>query len=268
MLAKTAGTEQGTLNTAINSAYSSITSLEAFVRKGVEFDSEMPHLLFHFIVNEHFESVGCAFASAYVGQEVTKLILAARKNDVRLLICAAEGVNEFGALRGLLFEEVSHSELQRGGTFGFVRLAPTAPALPLTNSITIEKTLKVVTFRTAEEFGALAAPGVYARPVTKNYATVDAVLVPSDSTAPVMFLQMTVSTSHPIKAAALQKMRDCLPATLKSRPVQFVFVVPEDVTCGFKQQPFHTVQHTVMVNPPKDVPQYLLTLRLTMQQQQ
>lgn len=76
---------------------------------------------------------------------------------------------------------------------------------------------------------------------------------------------MTVSKDHPIKAAALKKMRDALPPALKGRRVQFVFVVPGDVESGFPRQPFHTVERTVMQQPPNDVPQRLLTVPLAMQ---
>lgn len=73
-------------------------------------------------------------------------------------------------------------------------------------------------------------------------------------------LQMTVRTTHPIKAAAVQRMRAQFPSALKGRKVLFV---PEDVASNFKQQPFHTLAGTVMDKPPMDVSQGLLTVRLT-----
>lgn len=224
----------------------------------------MPHKLLHFVVDKQFASAGVVFASPHVADEISKRIAAERNADLRLLISAAEGVKEFGALRGLLFEEVAHCDLQRGGNFDFRCLDASGPAAPYPNAsgITIETALKRVMFRTAEEFGALAVPGVYARPAAKNYVTVDAVLIPSAPTSPVMFLQMTVSANHPIKAWAVQKLRDSLPAALQGRAVQFVFVVPEDVASVFAKQPFHTAQNTVTKNPPPDVRQQLLTLRL------
>ena len=159
---------------------------------------------------------------------------------------------------------MAHDALQRGGTFPFVCLdhSVAGASAAAATTISIEKNLKKVTFRTAAEFGKVLAPGTYARPTARNFAAVDAVLIPSHDAAPVLLLQMTVGTTHPIKAAALKKMRDNLPAGLKGRAVQFVFVVPEDVAGDFKKQPFQTMDGTVAKYPPSDVSQQLLTVRL------
>ena len=260
VLGKPNSEDQIDLEKAIASANANLAALKVFASEGLEFLGEMPHKLLHFVVDEQYASAGIVFASPYVAEEVSKRIAAERNAELRLLISAAEGIKEFGALRGLLFEEVAHRDLQRGGKFDFRRLdAPSGAAQP---GIAIEAALKRVTFRAAEELGALAAPGVYARPAAKNFVTVDAIVVPSAPSSPVLLLQMTVSASHPIKACAVQQLRDSLPAALRSRGVQFVFVVPEDVAAIFAAQPFHTTQSTVSKNPPTDVPQYLLALRL------
>ena len=262
VLAKTTSDDEVDLDTAMDSA--NLDVLMSFAAKKLNYNDDMPHSLLHFVVNEQFRVTGIVFASVHVSRTMLMRIAHKEKADVRRLVCATEGEKTYGALRGLLFEEVAHEVLQRGGAFPFVCLY-TAAAAAAAAPATIENNLKAVTFRTAEEFGAVAVPGVYARPEGKNFATVDAVIIPSHVAAPVMFLQMTVSTDHPIKHAALQRMRENLPAALKGRPVQFVFVVPEDVAVNFKKQPFHTVQHTVMVNPPADVPQHLLVVRLATQ---
>jgi len=260
VLAKTTPEDQAALPKAIANA--NLDVLRAFAADALEYSNDMPHTLLHFVVDEQFQVAGVVFASPYVANAITERFVRRSQADISALLTATEGENKFGALRGLLFEDVAHDALQRGGAFAFV---PLAPAPGAATAITIQANLTMVMFRTAQEFGSVVAPGVYARPAAKNYATVDAVLVPLDATAPVMFLQMTVSTDHPIKHAALQRMRENLPAALKGRPVQFVFVVPEDVAVNFKKQPFHTVQHTVMVNPPADVPQHLLVVRLATQ---
>lgn len=261
VLAKTGSADQVGLDTAISSA--NIDALKSFAAETLTYSNDMPHTLLHFVVDEQFFVTGVAFASEYVSREVTWRIVFRSRADVARLLAATEGANHFGALRGLLFEEVAHDALQRGGTFAFVRLNHSAAAAAATTAtISIEKNLKKVTFRTAAEFGKVVGPGTYARPTARNFAAVDAVLVPSHDTAPVLLLQMTVSTSHPIKLAALAKMRNELPAALRARAVQFVFVVPVDVADGFKKQPFHTMDDTVAKNPPSDVSQHLLTVRL------
>ena len=148
-----------------------------------------------------------------------------------------------------------------GDTF---RIADLESAKAAAQTIEVEKGLKVEIFRTTEEFTRGAAAGVYAQPAAKNFPTIDAVLLPSASTAPVMFLQMTISKHHPIKVAALKELRKALPPHLKERRVQFVFVVPEDVESHFSKQPFHTSEGTVMQKPLMDVQQRLLTVRLAM----
>jgi len=264
VLAKTSPEDQAALDTAIASA--NIDALKSFAAETLTNSNDMPHTLLHFVVNEQFFVIGIAFASEYVSHEVTWRVVFKIRTDVKRLLVATEGANQqFGALRGLLFEEVAHDALQRGGDFAFVPLNDGASTS--ISTISIERNLKKVTFRTAQELAALLA-GTYARPTTSNFAAVDAVLVPSDSSAPVMLLQMTVSSSHPIKAAELTKLRNELPATLKRRGVTFVFVVPEDIASCFKKQPFHTVQGTVMVNPPSDVSQHVLTVRLETQHKQ
>lgn len=236
--------------------------LSAFVAVGLELSGEMPHKLLHFVVDDHFLSTGIAFASPYVAKKVVKRIAQDRNVEVRLLISASESVKEFAALRGLLFEQVAHTTLQQGGAFRFADLESVGSA---PNTIQVDKNLKVEIFRTLEEFTRVAAPGVYAQPAAKNFATVDAVLLPLAPTDPVLFLQMTVGKDHPIKTAALKKLRDALPPALQGRRVQFVFVVPEDVENGFTKQPFHTTERTVVQQPPNDVPQRMLTVPLAMQ---
>lgn len=269
VLVKTKPDDQAGLDTAISSA--NIDTLKSFAAETLTYSNDMPHTLLHFVVDEQFFVTGVAFASEYVSREVTWRIVFRSRADVARLLAATEGANHFGALRGLLFEEVAHDALQRGGAFAFVRLdhsagasaaATTTTTTTTTATISIEKNLKKVTFRTAAEFGKVVAPGTYARPTARNFAAVDAVLVPSHDAAPVLLLQMTVSTSHPIKLAALAKIRNELPAALRGRAVQFVFVVPADVADGFKKQPFHTMDDTVAKNPPSDVSQHLLTMRL------
>lgn len=262
VLAKTGSADQAGLDTAISSA--NIDVLKSFAADTLTYNNDMPHTLLHFVVDEQFLVTGVAFASEYVSREVTWRIVFRSRADVAQLLAATAGVNQFGALRGLLFEEVAHDALQRGGAFAFVSLDDSAgtSATTTTATISIEKNLKKVTFRTAAEFGQVVAPGTYARPTARNFATVDAVLVPSQDAAPVLLLQMTVSTSHPIKLAALAKIRNELPAALRGRAVQFVFVVPADVAGGFKEQAFHTMDGTVAKNPPSDVSQHLLTVRL------
>lgn len=252
--------ERADLEHAIEITRYHVSGLQEFAARGLDFFGEMPHLLLHFVVDQQFASAGLVFASRYVAEEASKRIEAGRNAELRSLISTANGVTEFGALRGLLFEEVAHRDLQRGGNFDFRRLdASSGAAQP---GIVIEAGLKRATFRTLEELGTLAAPGVYARPAAKNFGTVDAVLFPSAPSSPVMFLQMTLRTSHPIRALAVERLRDSLPAALRSRGVQFVFVVPEDVAGVFAAQPFYTSESTVSKSRPTDMPQHLLTLRL------
>lgn len=261
VLAKTDPAEQADLERAIAGVNTSIAMLSAFVATGLELSGEMPHKLLHFIVDPQFQSSGVAFASPYVATEVVKRIAQDRNMEVRLLISASSGVQEFAALRGLLFEQVAHSTLPRGGSFRFTSLESAGAAA---QEIKIDN-LKVAIFRTLEEFTLVAAAGgVYARPAAKNFPTIDAVLLPSAPNAPVMFLQMTVSKDHPVKAAPLKKLRDALPPLFRERPVQFVFVVPDDIESGFTKQPFHTLEGTVTQKPPTDVSQCLLTVRLAM----
>ena len=114
VLAKTDSDAQADLEKAITGANTNITMLLAFVATGAELSGEMPHKLLHFVVDDQFQSTGMAFASPYVAQEVVKRITEDRNMEVRLLISASSSVQEFAALRGLLFEQVAHSMLQRG----------------------------------------------------------------------------------------------------------------------------------------------------------
>lgn len=259
VLAKTGEDDQAGLKAAIESA--NIDTLKSFAAETLTFSSEMPHPLLHFLVSERYSVEGVAWASEYVSHEVTNRLLFKGKADVAQLLAATEGVKHFGALRGLLFEEVAHSVLQRGGNFTYVYIDDSSSVTTAAAATISIEPLKMKTFRTVAELGPLAAPGLYARPSVRNFAGVDAVLIPSDNSAPVLLLQMTVSTSHPIKLAAVVKIRKEIPPSLKARGVHFVFVVPADVACDFTKQPFHTLDGTVAHHPPSDVPQYLLTVR-------
>lgn len=145
VLTKTNPDAQADLEKAIAGVNSSIAMLSAFVATGLELSGEMPHKLLHFVVDDHFLSAGIAFASPYVAKQVVKRIAQDRNVELRLLISASESVKEFAALRGLLFEQVAHTTLQRGGSFRFANLesAGSAP-----NTIQVDKNLKVEIFRT------------------------------------------------------------------------------------------------------------------------
>lgn len=251
------------LEKAIAAANTSLPALSSFLAAGLEFSGEMPHKLLHFVVDEAFQSTDIVFASPYVAEKVTRRIAEGRGVEVRLLISSTASLAEFAALRGILFEQVAHDKLRRGGKFSLVALNnSSAGALEVK-----EQTLKSEIFTSLTEFTAIAAPGVYAQPAAKNFAAVDAVLVPpAPVDAPVYFLQMTVSRDHPIKAAAFNKLRNALPDGLHNRKLCFVFVVPEDVVAGYAAQPFHTVGHKVMQNPPS-VEQYVLSVPLATQPQ-
>ena len=84
--------DQAILRNAIYSANTNIAMLSAFVVAGVEYNGDMPHKLLHFVVDEHFQATGVVFASPYVAEEITKRITEDRKQEVRLLISATEGV--------------------------------------------------------------------------------------------------------------------------------------------------------------------------------
>lgn len=212
----------------------------------------MPHKLLHFLVNSKYQSYSVTWASSLVAQEVSALVERAWNVELRILVAGAEGVPALGAVRGLFFEAAVHRHLPRGGQFTLRDLLRHKD-----RKIAIAP-LKELIFNSAAQLTTQLAAGVYARPKAKNFATIDAIVVPPEKDSPIMFLQMTVSSTHPIKAAVVQTLRDTLPSSLRSRALHFVFVVPEDVAPSFPLQEFHTRAGTVMQSPPSDVVQHVL----------
>ena len=228
-------------------ASASLDVLKTFAGQPLLYEAEMPHSLLHFVVDKEFNPTGVVWASAYVSARVTWRQLFSDRAQIRQLIAAAEGEASFAALRGLLFEEVAHTALARGGSFEIENLGAAAPNRRI---LEVPTDLKSVPLVSLSALGSVPS-GTYVRPVAKNFAAVDAIIIPRDLKEPLLLCQMTVGRTHPIKLARLRKLLAVLPAD-REKVVVFVLPAATHAAAEFAKQ-HYTTKGKEAVNLPATV---------------
>ncbi|KAF0382297.1 putative crinkler family protein [Gigaspora margarita] len=186
------------------------------------------------------------FASEYVANEVVVKLKINYKEKLKNFIMASSSINEYGSLRGNIFERVAHQILQGGGTFNIRILEPHS----ITCKIKIPKRI-MLTFDDVNEI----KEDMYCKPNRKNFASVDAIVAPN------IFFQMTISKIHAIDLNGLEKLYNKLG---DHNEIYFYFVVPTDLFENFKCQNFVTGKKIVKQMPSwgKSVKQYALEINL------
>ncbi|KJE97393.1 hypothetical protein CAOG_010119 [Capsaspora owczarzaki ATCC 30864] len=161
------------------------------------------------------------FASKWVSEQVFRKFRTEERDRLRRFLSAAADNPEHASLRGQLFEEYASNFLQTGGTF---------PRRHLETGVSDELRLPRLTcinFRQLTEID-LSIPDRYYNPITRNLAAVDAIISPN------VFLQMTVSRSHPVKSEGFLQAISLMPQ--QEGPAVLYFVVPSNIYPTFPRQ--------------------------------
>ncbi|KXZ41098.1 hypothetical protein GPECTOR_804g31 [Gonium pectorale] len=165
-------------------------------------EPEASHRLLHIVADEHFELQYLKFASEWVADEfVKKALRDERQNLISLMSSTA------GAANGMIYAPMMHSVLaQRGVKEEVLEFDPCTDT------------------EFIKDWPVDAKPGVYGRPVSPTFPTVDAFKLGKDT---LDFFQITVDTSKDLDAG---KLSDVLSNVLPPRGVtpRLLFVVHGD----------------------------------------
>ncbi|RHZ89298.1 hypothetical protein Glove_16g200 [Diversispora epigaea] len=186
------------------------------------------------------------FASEYVSKRVIDALIENHRKDLERFVISSSSINEFGALRGYVFEDIAHRILQKGGRFN-IRLLDSDST---SSTIEFPKRDKLV-FNKINEI----KEGMYCQPKSKNFGSIDAIVAPD------ILFQMTVSSNqknkknkkkikNPISINGLKNLADKLGGESEKKYINFYFVLPKDKYNNFGKQNFHNKNNTVSKTIP------------------
>ena len=184
-------------------------------------------------------------ATSYIGQKIASATVDNSLNAARKMYEFLLGQAETKTSAGWIFEGRMHILFQRHGPFKATKLGGS-------KTIAIDISHKPCKdFSNLSELGSMlrkgpgspsidpANIGVYFKPQHCNFCAVDSFAITTDAKTNKLVLvlfQMTVSTSHPVKAHGLASIWEGMPAELKKTPARLVFVVPVDAANKFSKQ--------------------------------
>ena len=221
------------------------TTLEVVVRTSSWGDASISDRLVHMDVDMK-ESVLVAYkpicASPRVLDELIDRYWSQLQREGQRLLVETADSPALASLRGHMFEGYFH-RLMKEGT-GQVQMRSLEEAGAAMESDPVElKATKVKWFEALASIGKLRA-GVYYRPMSSNFESVDSFMLSSDDGyMTVDMFSVTVSRSHPTSAKGLEAILEILPEVAR---VRLMFCVPLSVYHEFKKQPYTGEQHQVL----------------------
>jgi len=217
---------------------------------GTEFaKDDICHRLVHIIPKLGYQQWSHDFASPFVASEVSKHLYEDLRTQLETFLVSSQGIAPLAALRGYLLESYTHRKLSAGGNFKIRNLETGG-----TSTLTLLP-LEIV------KFGKTAptpVPGKYYLPDKSNFESVDSYVAPN------LLFQMTVSNSHPIKNAGMQKILTVVASdweeTTKGQEhpkppaAKLYFVVPSERYINFQKQPYVAMKSVGDAsNPGKEI---------------
>jgi hypothetical protein len=254
-------TQQALLDAAI--AASNLQSIQDSIGKPEAADDACHRLIHQHVLNRKLTRKRMEIASKFVSDKMVQHLMSTERDRLLAFLRASTAEDEPSSVRGHLFESYAHRRLSEGGEFNVRNLATgdgatwQLPALPLR------------TFRVwADVQPSDSVPAVsYLRPMVRNLAAVDAIAVlrpegeaadaaeGSGAPPPAMFLQMTISTQHPVSASGFTRTVEALPQAAGPQQLALVFVVPDDLFERFERQHYKgaasTAAHPTTVSAPQ-----------------
>ncbi|CAG8616946.1 15762_t:CDS:1, partial [Acaulospora morrowiae] len=189
-----------------------------------------------------------AFASDYVGEEITKKFKSLILDKLRTqfeLSCI-----DYSCL-GSCFKQMAHRILRNEGTFKVRSLESIKNKRSTQNVKNQNEILTFSNIQTIED-------GKYYRPANKNFPSIDTIFAPD------ILFQMTTARNHPIDISGLKKLHSKL---ITTGEISFYFVVPAELYDHFQKQKFITTDSANVQKMPDwikyRVKQYALRIYLS-----
>ena len=232
----------------------------------------------------HISSSAClTLATRYIGWKIGCAGGERARVGGQVLYDWLLGTTEGRTAAGWVFEGRMHLILSSGGSFMARQLGQAkgrGRAISTQSSSTtwrIELKAGDHSFSSLSELGAMlrAKPGSsdfnicflrkFLRPKMCILASIDGIAIITDpsgtnSQLQVIFFQVTISPSHPMKSAGLQDAWEALPAGLKGHPPIIVLTVPHEMAVAYKRQP---ITPTAIDHPAKQWCQYVVGVKNT-----
>ncbi|CAB4478973.1 unnamed protein product [Rhizophagus irregularis] len=179
------------------------------------------------------------FASDYVSEMVINKLAEKHKQELLDFVNSSDDLNEFGSLRGTMFERLAHRKLLRGGKF---KVRPIDRDFKRNDPRLVLNNMEKVLFSDIDDIGdATNTSGTtkYYIPTQKNNKSFDS-FIPTNK-----FFQMTIAERHPIVKSGLEKYIRGI--TRPDEEISFYFVLPET---RFTTYSIHTTKKTVINKKP------------------
>ncbi|PKY50056.1 hypothetical protein RhiirA4_545678 [Rhizophagus irregularis] len=182
------------------------------------------------------------FASDYISEMVINKLAEKHKQELLDFVNSSDDLNEFGSLRGTMFERLAHRKLLRGGKF---KVRPIDRDLKRNDPMLVLNNMEKVLFSDIDDIGdATNTSGTtkYYIPTQKNNKSFDS-FIPTNK-----FFQMTIAERHPIVKSGLEKYIRGI--TRPDEEISFYFVLPETRFTTYREQSIHTTKKTVIKKKP------------------
>ncbi|POG82845.1 hypothetical protein GLOIN_2v1469707 [Rhizophagus irregularis DAOM 181602=DAOM 197198] len=182
------------------------------------------------------------FASDYVSEMVMNKLAEKHKQELLDFVNSSEDLNEFGSLRGTMFERLAHRKLLRGGKF---KVRPIDLYFKRNDPFLVLNNMEKLLFSDIDDIGdATNTSGTtkYYIPTQKNNKSFDS-FIPTNK-----FFQMTIAERHPIVKSGLEKYIRGI--TRPDEEISFYFVLPETRFATYREQSIHTTKKTVIKKKP------------------
>ncbi|CAG8676130.1 16323_t:CDS:2 [Funneliformis mosseae] len=174
--------------------------------------------------NPYTDSI-CLFASKFAGNKCLDQLKKHKKEELRTFIESARNMKEMSALRGQLFELISHEILRRGGKFSVRKLTTKGTEPKVFEEF--DSDLEEKFFWSIDEIKDDIQKGQknYYRPNSDTFESIDSYVYPNK-----MF-QVTVSRRHGVKQDGLRAIKKVLD---EDSDINIYFVLPKDIFENFK----------------------------------
>ncbi|CAG8493631.1 4984_t:CDS:2, partial [Ambispora gerdemannii] len=194
----------------------------------IDHADDVSHRLIHIHTNlPDEESEENGEEAPYIQKNLYDLRL---NTQLRSFVTASSSENEYSTLRGVMFEQIAHRILQKGGTFNIRPLEYDFTS----STIEIPERIKLV-FNDINKI----EEGKYCQPIQKNFASIDAIVAPDT------LFQITVSKNHPINMNGMKNLVEKLGGKSGINTIYFYFVLSKDLSENYQIQHFHTTGKTV-----------------------
>ena len=193
------------------------------------------------LFSRHYElKIGTKYLQDLLLQEVSATCKAQQRSFYHRLL----EVPSLKDAAGRIFEQATHQFFKKGGRFRLGRTLDASDKLPAIAPFDLNQAEE---FRNLKDWGAtLHKPnssrllperkGVYFMPLKSNLTSIDSIILAEISKMlVVILLQITVGSTHPVKASGIDEIYAVLPQEVRKAEVRLVFVVPQESKLTTKQ---------------------------------